>query len=197
MPVWMWDTLRSVSRSCRAGGSGRDRGDLHHKNHRVLVLVAERTANHVHRMSMHHSLQTLTIHRQQLISCLKMIKYCKAIQQVWELGYFSIITMKADTCSITLSEQVCCKIKKEKKKKNNSEKHTGIKPCTLFPAGCWRQWANRGALRKGTSSDVISGCQGCTCLMHSSSVKVRKHIARRRQCWLLYLHLVSHFLSSC
>ena len=182
MPVWLGDTLRSVSRPCRAGGGGRDwdQGDLHHKKHRVLVLVAERTANHGHGMLMHHSLQTLAIHRHQLIACLKQIKFCEAIQQNKKVYMQKYFFFKLFFFFF--------------KKNQLQETHTGIKLCTLFPAGCWRQWTNYGALRKGSSSDVIRGCQGCTCLMHSSSVKVRKHIAHRRPCWLLYLHQTSVFL---
>ncbi|KAG7216346.1 hypothetical protein INR49_021751 [Caranx melampygus] len=46
--------------------------DLDHKNHRVFCLVAECAANYIHGVLMGCSLQTLTVHRQQLIPCLQM-----------------------------------------------------------------------------------------------------------------------------
>lgn len=70
--AWLWGTQRLVSRSPGADGGGEDLGDLDHKNHRVFGLVAECTANYVHRMLMCHSLQTLAVHGQQLIPRLQM-----------------------------------------------------------------------------------------------------------------------------
>lgn len=46
--------------------------DLDHKNHWVFCLVAEGAANYIHSVLMRRPLQTLTVHRQQLIPCLQM-----------------------------------------------------------------------------------------------------------------------------
>ena len=55
---------RLVSRSPGAGGGGMDLGDLDHKNHWVFGLVAECTANDIHRVLVCDSLQAFAIYRQ-------------------------------------------------------------------------------------------------------------------------------------
>lgn len=52
----------------------RDLGDFDHKHHGVSVLVAERTADHVHGVLVRHSPETLAVHRQQFVAGLQKHK---------------------------------------------------------------------------------------------------------------------------
>lgn len=75
--AWLWGTQSLVSKSVGAAGVGRDLRDLDHKNHRLFGLVAECTPNYIHSMLMSHSLQTLSVYRQQLIPCLQIQTHAK------------------------------------------------------------------------------------------------------------------------